>query len=104
MTRITTGRDPSDYEEVYGARASDIVFPKGLLGSGAEEAMAASLKVKNRNRVTTFTTPEMFRDRVNETFADAAPLSASDGVPAAVYVTNSSDEHTIAAAAVPTCV
>jgi hypothetical protein len=50
VTRITTGKDPSDYEEVYGARASDIVFPKGLLGSGNEEALASSLRVKLRNR------------------------------------------------------
>ncbi len=50
MTRITTGKDPSEFEEVYGARAADIVFPAGLLGSGHEEAMSQSFRVKNRNR------------------------------------------------------
>ncbi len=68
VTRITTGRDPPDHEEVYGARAMDVVFDDsgGMGGATQQLEVAAAMGATVRNRVTMFTSPRMFEQRMEQ--------------------------------------
>jgi hypothetical protein len=77
VTRITTGRDPPDHEEVYGARAMDVVFDDddgGMGGATQQRKVAEAMGATVRNRVTTFTSPRMFQERLLETYSASCGL------------------------------
>ena len=66
VTRITTGHDPVDNEEVYGPRSAEVVFG----GPADPDAfhVTQAFGIKAAARITTFTTPEMFVDRLTDSF------------------------------------
>ncbi len=77
VTRITTGRDPHEHEEVYGARAMDVVFDDdgGMSFASQQLAVAAAMGATVRNRVTTFTSPHV-RGAHGDTVSESAAAPA----------------------------
>ena len=69
VTRITTGKDPHPKQVLYGERALDKVFG-GPLCVVREFDMAAFFGVNPVNRITTFASHEMIKDRLNDMFGE----------------------------------
>ena len=70
VTQRCTMQDPHPKQELYGSRALDVVFsPDGMTPLPLFN-LNELFKTQVATRVTTFTTPAMFRDRLTEVFGD----------------------------------
>nr|QPL12219.1 ilborin D [Halisarca dujardinii] len=67
ITRLTTGKDPHPKQPIYGSRAADLVF--GFLGLGVFD-VANYFGEEAPNRITTFATVEMLKDRLETLFGE----------------------------------
>jgi hypothetical protein len=96
VTRITTGRDPHEHEEVYGARAMDVVFDDdgGMSFASQQLAVAAAMGATVRNRVTTFTSSRMFVERMETLSPSPLQHPRADVGDAAVSVQRSPSTST----------
>ena len=70
VTRRCTMQDPYPKQELYGSRALDAVFSPGGMSPQPLFSLNELYKTQTATRVTTFTTPAMFRDRLTEVFGD----------------------------------
>ena len=70
VTRRCTMQDPHPKQELYGSRALDVVFSPGGMTPKPRFDLSDLYKINAATRVTTFTTPAMFQERLTEVFGD----------------------------------
>jgi hypothetical protein len=66
---ITTGQEPHPKTELYGSRAMDILWNQSIMPV-SEFDLHLFFDVPSTIRITTFTTPEMFRQQLANTFGN----------------------------------
>lgn len=66
---ITTGQEPPAKTELYGTRAMDILWNQGVMGT-SEFELHLFFDVPSNIRISTFTTPAMFRQHLANTFGN----------------------------------
>lgn len=78
VTKITTSAPPAPKQELYGPRSMDMLWDAGVMGAAADFDVNEFFGVAKTVRVTTFTSKEMFCQRLEEVFGDF--IREHDGV------------------------